>query len=153
MLVFKSQSIKGVIIQLSSLKMWALFFNWPLQNKFHGVHIFSTVLWKTCSTWSNLFTGGPYASTLCLKNQFRGSKFFSKISSGGSIFGGSTFYVTELECAIYCWYYGAVEKKAERWLCVEQSRELFSKVRGRGGASNACFHSWISPSRRQAVNF
>ena len=35
----------------------------------------------------------------------------------------------------------AVEKKAERCLCVEQSRELFSKIRGRGGASNACFHS------------
>ena len=25
--------------------------------------------------------------------------------------------------------------------CVEQSRELFSDIRGRGGASNACFHS------------
>ena len=32
-------------------------------------------------------------------------------------------------------------KGAERWLCVEQSRELFSDIRGRGGASNACFHS------------
>ena len=30
---------------------------------------------------------------------------------------------------------------AVRWLCVEQSRELFSDIRGRGGASNACFHS------------
>ena len=46
-----------------------------------------------------------------------------------------------LECAIYCWYYAAVEKKPERWLCVEQSRELFSNIKGRGGASNACFHS------------
>ena len=32
-------------------------------------------------------------------------------------------------------------KEAVRWLCVEQSRELFSNIRGRGGASNACFHS------------
>ena len=31
-------------------------------------------------------------------------------------------------------------KGAVRWLCVEQSRELFSDIRGRGGASNACFH-------------
>ena len=28
-----------------------------------------------------------------------------------------------------------------RWLCVEKSRELFSNIRGRGEASNACFHS------------
>ena len=34
-----------------------------------------------------------------------------------------------------------VPKGAERWLCVEQSRELFSDIRGRGGASNACLHS------------
>ena len=34
-----------------------------------------------------------------------------------------------------------IPKGAERWLCVEQSRELFSDIRGRGGASNACFHS------------
>ena len=31
--------------------------------------------------------------------------------------------------------------EAEESLCVEQSRGLFSKIRGRGGASNACFHS------------
>ena len=31
--------------------------------------------------------------------------------------------------------------KAERCLCVEQNRELFSDIRGRGGASNACLHS------------
>ena len=35
---------------------------------------------------SNLFTGGPYFSTVCLKNQFQGSKFFSRISSGGPNF-------------------------------------------------------------------
>ena len=34
-----------------------------------------------------------------------------------------------------------VEKNAEERLCVEQSRKLFSNIRGRGGASNACFHS------------
>ena len=37
--------------------------------------------------------------------------------------------------------YALVPKGAERWLCVEQSRELFSDIRGRGGASNGCFHS------------
>ena len=37
--------------------------------------------------------------------------------------------------------YALVPKGAERWLCVEQSCELFSDIRGRGGASNACFHS------------
>ena len=36
---------------------------------------------------------------------------------------------------------------------MEQSRELFSDIRGRGGASNACLYSLMSPSRRQAVNF
>ena len=35
----------------------------------------------------------------------------------------------------------AVYKKAEEGLCVEQSHELFSDIMGRGGASNACFHS------------
>ena len=34
-----------------------------------------------------------------------------------------------------------VPKGAERWLCVEQRRELFSDIRGRGGASNVCLHS------------
>ena len=28
-----------------------------------------------------------------------------------------------------------------QWLCVEQNHELFGDIRGRGGASNACFHS------------
>ena len=37
-------------------------------------------------------------------------------------------------------YYGVVEKKAEECLCVEQSRELFSEIMGRGGATNFCFH-------------
>ena len=48
-------------------------------------------------------------------------------------------FVTTL--GIYRWYYDAVEKKVEECLCVEQSRELFSNIRGRGGASNACFYS------------
>ena len=30
-----------------------------------------------------------------------------------------------------------MDKKAEEWLCVEQNRELFSDIRGRGGASLA----------------
>ena len=57
-----------------------------------------------------------------------------------------------IKCVIYRCYYNAVEKNAQEWLCVEQSRELFSNMR-RGGASNACFHSRMSPSCRQAVNF
>ena len=36
---------------------------------------------------------------------------------------------------------------------MEQNGELFSDIRGRGGASNAYLHSCMSPSRRQAVNF
>ena len=46
-----------------------------------------------------------------------------------------------VECAIYRWYHAAVDKQAPEELCVEQNRELFSDIRGRGGASNACFHS------------
>ena len=46
-----------------------------------------------------------------------------------------------VECVAYRCYYSAVEKNAEEQLCAEQSRELFSNIRGRGGASNACFHS------------
>ena len=36
-----------------------------------------------------------------------------------------------------CWagLYSAVEKNAEERLCVEKSRELFSNIRARGGAS------------------
>ena len=37
-------------------------------------------------------------------------------------------------------YYVAIDKKAAEELCGEQNRE-FSDIRGRGGASNACFHS------------
>ena len=37
--------------------------------------------------------------------------------------------------------YVAVDKKAAEELCGEQNRELFSDIRGRGGASNASFHS------------
>ena len=47
-------------------------------------------------------------------------------------------------CAIYRWYYSAVEKKAEECLNVEHSCELFSNIRGRGGASNACFHVLVN---------
>ena len=34
-----------------------------------------------------------------------------------------------------------VLKKAAEELCGEQNRELFSDIKGRGGASSACFHS------------
>ena len=37
--------------------------------------------------------------------------------------------------------YAAVEKKAKAGFCVDQNSELFSDIRGRGGASNVCFHS------------
>ena len=35
--------------------------------------------------------------------------------------------------AIYRWSYTLLPKGAEWWLGVEQSRELFSDIRGRGG--------------------
>ena len=51
---------------------------------------------------------------------------------------GSKFNVTlEPPVLMRSWYF----KGAEQWLCVEQSRELFSGISGRGGVSNACFHS------------
>ena len=34
-----------------------------------------------------------------------------------------------------------LHSSGEEWLCVEQNRELFTDIRGRGGASNVCFHS------------
>ena len=40
----------------------------------------------------------------------------------------------------YCWCYSLTAKEADWWLCVEQSCELFSDIRGRGGASNASTH-------------
>ena len=42
---------------------------------------------------------------------------------------------------VYRWYYVAVDKKAEEELCVEQNHELFSDIRGKGRASNACLYS------------
>ena len=47
--------------------------------------------------------------------------------------------------------YTPVHKSGEEWLCVEQNRELFTGIRGRGGANNVCFHSRMSLSHRQAV--
>ena len=54
---------------------------------------------------------------------------------------GSFFSAQAREPGLDTWYYDAVEKKTEECLCLEQSCELFSDIRGRGGASNACFHS------------
>ena len=59
-------------------------------------------------------------------------------------FAQQSYGQDEMAChlhPIYRWYYAAVDKKAEEWFWVEQSRELCSDIRGRGGASNACFHS------------
>ena len=39
------------------------------------------------------------------------------------------------------WYYGAVEKKTEECLGLEQSCELFSDIRGTGGASTVMLAS------------
>ena len=36
-------------------------------------------------------------------------------------------------------WHGLVTDGAEQWLCVEQSHELFSDIRGIGGAGNAWF--------------
>ena len=59
-----------------------------------GSNYFQLFVEKYVPMGSNLLTEKPYISTLCLKNQFQGSTFFSKINSRGSIFGGSIFYVT-----------------------------------------------------------
>ena len=37
--------------------------------------------------------------------------------------------------------YHAVDKIFQQWLCVEQSCELFTNIRGRGGARNVSFYS------------
>ena len=42
----------------------------------------------------------------------------------------------QLECAIYRLCCIAVDKAFQQWLCVEQSCELCTDIRGRGGASN-----------------
>ena len=34
-----------------------------------------------------------------------------------------------------------LHKSGEEWLCAEQNHELFNDIRGRGVASNDCFHS------------
>ena len=70
--------------------------------------------------------------------------------------------VTETWC-FECWagrihnmsivLYAPVPKGAEEWLCVEHSHEFFSDIRGRDGASNACFYSSMSPFHRLAVDF
>ena len=47
---------------------------------------------------------------------------------------------------VLTWCCIAVHKIFQQWLCVEQSCELFTDIRGSGGASNVCFHSLMSPS-------
>ena len=42
----------------------------------------------------------------------------------------------QLECAIYRLCCNAIERAFQRWLRVEQSCELCTDIRGRGGASN-----------------
>ena len=47
---------------------------------------------------------------------------------------------------MYRWYYPAVHKKAEECLCVEQSRELFSDMRGEVGVLMlASIRAWAPP--------
>ena len=40
-----------------------------------------------------------------------------------------------------------VYKHGEEWLCVEETHELFTDIRRRGGASNVCFHSLNNPPK------
>ena len=42
----------------------------------------------------------------------------------------------QLECAIYRLCCNAIERAFQQWLCVEQSCELCTDIRGRGGARN-----------------
>ena len=41
-----------------------------------------------------------------------------------------------LKYAIYCWSYTAVYIPAELLVCVEENHELFTNIRGRGGAAS-----------------
>ena len=51
---------------------------------------------------------------------------------------------------IYHWYYAAVEKKLKSGCVWNRAVRCLARW---GANSNACFHSWMSPSGRQAVNF
>ena len=68
---------RGPYFSTVLLKMWALFFNCPF---------FQQSVEKCVPMGSNLFTGEPYISTLCLKSQFQGSKFSVKLVPGGPFF-------------------------------------------------------------------
>ena len=49
---------------------------------------------------------------------------------------GDSGQVLGVQAAIYHLCCNAVEKAFQQWLCVEQSCELCTDIRGRGGASN-----------------
>ena len=63
----------------------------------------------------------------------------SLVGDGGQVLQVLGWALTRIRNLLLVRYSQA--KGAVWWLCVEQSRELFSDIRGRGGASNACFHS------------
>ena len=46
-----------------------------------------------------------------------------------------------VELLYYLWCCNAVDKIFQQWLCAEQSCELFTDIRRRGGASNVSLHS------------
>ena len=53
-----------------------------------------------------------------------------------SLVGDSGQVLGVQECAIYRLCCNAIERAFQQWLCVEQSCELCTNIRGRGGASN-----------------
>ena len=46
-----------------------------------------------------------------------------------------------IEYITYHWCYTPVHESVDEWLYVEQSHEVFTNIKGRGGVSNTCFHS------------
>ena len=75
---------------------------------------------------------------LLSRPRFRGS-MPSLVGDGGQVLQVLGWALTRIRnlLLVRC----SQAKGAVRWLCVEQSHELFSDIRGRGGASNVCFHS------------
>ena len=62
----------------------------------------------------------------------------SLVGDSGQVFGVQGWALTRMRNLSLVLH--LLPKGAERWLSVEPSRELFSDTRGRGGASDACFH-------------
>ena len=56
----------------------------------------------------------------------------SLVGDSGQVLGVLSWALT-IECAIYRWCCNAVDETFQQWLCVEQSSELFTDIRGEVG--------------------